>query len=347
MAKINRSNFIGVLEKVRPGLAAKEIIQQATDVILGGGEVSTFNDFVLVSCLFETGITGAVRGKELHDILKRMPDAEVSLEATQEGLLIKGAKSRACVAMDPEVTLPLPDLAALDGDAGWAALPTGFLAAVKSCLFSASGDFSRGVLTCVHVGGGVVESCDNFRATQILLDCVGLPELLIPAKAAADLVGYGAKEVRLEDAWLYFRTSDGVIFACRGMAGEWPDIGGPFAVEGEALAVPDGFLDVVERAGVLAQADFDADRRMEVWVTRKEIRVRGEGPAGWYEEECSAGEYRGADLHFIVHPGDFADILKLAHQMTVGEGWLKFTGDGFEHVVCLVADDDKGRGAGE
>jgi len=333
---ISRTGFLKVLEKVKPGLASKDIIQQATDVILNEGEVSTYNDFVLVSCLFNTGIVGAVKAKELFQMLQRMQGEDVSLEAVQEGLMLRCGKARACIMMDPEITLPLPDLAAMDDAEGWTQIPDGLMDAVKFCLFSASRDLSRGVLTCIHVDMDMVESCDNFRATRRDVEGSTMEELLIPVRAAEDLVKYAVTEVLVEEAWLYFRNADGLIFACRRMDGDWPDISGPFEIEGASLTLPDGFKEVVERAGVLAQAEFDADRRVEVRVVKKVMQIRSGGPAGRFEEDIALDKYKGPDLRFIVHPGDFADVLGLSLDMVVGEQWLKFSGEGFQHVVCLM-----------
>ena len=46
--KINKQQFIEALELVKPGLAAKEIIEQSTSFVFRAGQVITYNDEVAV-----------------------------------------------------------------------------------------------------------------------------------------------------------------------------------------------------------------------------------------------------------------------------------------------------------
>ena len=52
--KIEREELLKVLSAIRPGLAKKDIVEQATHFIFTGQEVLTYNDQICISYPFET-----------------------------------------------------------------------------------------------------------------------------------------------------------------------------------------------------------------------------------------------------------------------------------------------------
>src|SRR5262249_14281979 len=131
--KVKREDFLRVLDSVSPGLSSREILvlEQFDRFIFKDGEVITFNGDD-VSCRapspLDGSITGAVLGKPLLDILRRLPDETVGVEAGKGELLIRGKKKQAAVRMG-EVFLELA--ADVEAPGKWHKLPPSFGEAVE------------------------------------------------------------------------------------------------------------------------------------------------------------------------------------------------------------------------
>ena len=87
--KINKSDLVSALEKVKSGLSSKEAILQSTSFAFLGGNVVTYNDEISLSHPVEgLEITGAVQATELYQLLKKLKQEEISLEVSENEILI-------------------------------------------------------------------------------------------------------------------------------------------------------------------------------------------------------------------------------------------------------------------
>ena len=77
----NRKDLLKVLQLVRPGLAAKEIIEQSTSFIFTKGQVIAYNDEISVSHPVVKGLDldGAVQANELFALLNKLTDDTIEL----------------------------------------------------------------------------------------------------------------------------------------------------------------------------------------------------------------------------------------------------------------------------
>ena len=65
-------------------------------------------------------------------------------------------------------------------------------------------------------------------------------------------------------------------------------------------------------------------------------RVTGNGDHGWYEGFANC-RYNGEEIKFCVDPSFLVDVLKVLKKCTISDTSLLFEGDGFHHLVALVA----------
>lgn len=323
------------LEKVKPGLSKSEVIEQATSFAFMGDRVVTYNDEISISHPVEgMDLRGAVRAEELYQLLNKLKQDEIEIEVTDSELVITSGKVQAGLAFQAEITLPLDEVGAI-GD--WKKVPEGFCDAVKFVIPTASNDMSKPAFTCVHIcKNGVIESCDGFRVTRMIVGKVGLEDCLIPASVAKDLVKYPITEQASGEGWRHFRTEDGTVFSCRILEDQYPDIDGKgiLNVTGEAVEFPKNMMEILDRAGVFAKRDHYSEEEVSVTLGNKKIVVEGKSDSGWFKEVSNI-RYTGEAKSIIVHPDFLKDMLARIQSCVIGSNSMKFEGEGWQHVVWM------------
>jgi len=323
------------LELVKPGLANKEILEQATSIIFKDGHAWTFNDEVAVMAPLEIGITGAVPAEPLYQFLAKLsPDVEVEIAEGENELKLKAGRNRAGIRMDPDIKLPLDE--ELVEPEEWNDIPEGFLPALQNVLFSASRSGHLPILTCVHIADEFMETCDEFRMTRqggFTLKMEG--DIKIVAKHLEQLKDYKPTEDGINGHWLHFRNEGGVVYAVRMVEGEYPDLSGFIINDGVEISFPKELNEALDWAAVMADDKIKYEQEVSVLLTKGNMTVRGEGPDGWAEQTLRL-KYTGDNLTFKSHPLFLKEMAKLAKKVTVGDTALKVEGEnGFVHVVAL------------
>jgi len=255
--KIKREDLRTALEKVRPGLASKERIEQTTSFAFLDGRVVTYNDEVSISHPVAglESIRGAVKAQALFEFLGRIKKDEIELEKEENQIIIKAGRAKAGLVFDQTMRLPLDEI---EKASKWTQLPEDFTTAVQMCLSCCSKDMSRPVLTCLHASKNVVEASDGYQIIRYTLKSkVSDKGFLIPATSANLLTRYPIKEVDLSERWIHFRTDDGTVFSSRILADNFPDVSGFLNADGEEFTFPDSMQEVVHRAVVFAKKELD------------------------------------------------------------------------------------------
>jgi len=167
--QIQKEVLLNALEVVKPGLANKPIIEQATSFAFMGGRVITYNDEISISHPLPEleDITGAVEADSLYKFLGKIkPDdkgnIELSLNEKFE-IVVKSGRSKAGLTLQSEITLPLNEEDFAEKD-DWLTLPENFTKFLAIAMGSCGKDMSKPVLTCVHISEeGFIGGADNYR----------------------------------------------------------------------------------------------------------------------------------------------------------------------------------------
>jgi DNA polymerase III sliding clamp (beta) subunit (PCNA family) len=337
---VKRKELINTFKQVKPGLAGKEVIEQATNFIFKDGHVITYNDEVTVRHPLEIGIQGAVEAQPLHDLLNKTTSEEVDISYNDngKGIIIKGGRFRAELVLG-DIRLPLDEIPA---PRKWAALPPDFLTALHYCLASVTSDMSRPVLTCIHVNGAVMQSCDNYRMTRCSLSAPAFAkEILFPAKMAEQLLNYEPVAVGTTKGWVHFKTGDNVVFSSRTYEGDFPNLDKVLQIKGQDIKFPPNAGEVLDRAAVVAEVIENAtggkERSITIDIKNGGMTIKSSGPAGKYEEQTRA-RYKGPGVSFNINAFFLKEILEKLREAVLNEdnSRLRFEGEGFTHVVALV-----------
>jgi DNA polymerase III sliding clamp (beta) subunit (PCNA family) len=338
--KINKTELQTALEKVKPGLANKEIIEQSTHFAFMGDRVVTYNDEISISCKVPNlDLTGAVSAQELYTFLSRIKVDEIEAEVTESEIRLKTGKSTAGLVLYPEIKLPLEELGEIED---WHLLPEDFIKVLSFCRFSCSRDMSRPILTCVHVGLDYMESSDNVRFTyRALEDEIPVPEFLIPATTVQDLARYAVTEIATSKGWVHFRTADETVtFSCRIFDDNYPNTDKILHLDEEPVEIilPKGLPEVLDRASVFAKAQFDSDTMVTVTLKDKKLLVEAKNAAGWFEETLPV-RYTDDPIKFIINPAFLEEMLDKTASCFIGGNKIKFGNedkDGWTHIIGLV-----------
>lgn len=334
MVTVNRNDLLSILSSIKPALAKRDIIPQAQHFIFANNEVFAYNDELFISHPFDTGLECSVRADEFYKILQRMSVDKLELTVDDGQLKIKAGKTRAALAIESDGTI-FSMVASLDlPNIQWTPLAKGFIAGVDLCMNSASEDASQGALTCVAIRGSQLYSTDDARISWFAMES-SMADFLLSARAAKHLVKFDVIEYCATDSWVHFQTKDAVVFSCRQIAAEFPDVEEFFEGEGSRIKLPAALRDTVERVGVMADGDIEIDRKITVCFETDKVICKGDKKGvGWIEEDIDTN-YKQAPIQFAINPGFFHQILEQSTIMKLMEGKALFTSGSFKHLIAL------------
>jgi hypothetical protein len=331
--KINRQELLMALETVKPGLANREMIEQSTQFAFMGNRVVTYNDEISISHPV-TGIelTGAIPADPLYHLLSKAKKEEIEITMTSSEIQFGMGAEKAGLPLATEIKLPLDEL----GTPGkWKPIPENFVEALLFCIFSCSRDMSKPVLTCIHVHNeGRIESSDNHRITRYWTDPIPVKTFLLPATSAQHVLKPDIVEIAEGKGWIHLKTKQGTVYSCRVFAENYPETGDFFKVEGTEIKLPKSLPEILERAEVFAKQEFLLDQKTEITLENNKMKIRTEGPQGWYEGEMNM-KYKEDPITISIHPKFLREVIGKVQTCILGERVMKFEGTNWEHVVSM------------
>ncbi len=342
--KVQKAELISALAKVKPGLAKKEIVEQATHFIFANGEIVTFNDQLCIMHPFDSDVEFSVKGEEFFKIINNISEEEFTMTVDDSTVKIKSKSTKASLSTIVGETATVTHLiekikAEIAGKDFWKPLPKNFIEGLYLCAFSASKDLATGVRACVAIKGETAYSTDGLRASMYVFGSK-VDELLIPAKDALELSKYKVKEYGISENWVHFRTKDGIIFNCKAMKGDYPykAVHALFEDDEPAVSFPETLKDAVNAVIILAEGDVDINKVINVDVSSGKITCKAEKERGRIEKTVSF-DYKGDDFSFVINPIFFNQILQHATGLNLYEEKAMFSSDNFWHVVALPVED--------
>ncbi len=344
MVQINRQELINILDKVKPGLAKREIIQQSTTFAFIGGKVVTYNDSISVSYpIKELDFIGAIEAKEFYELLNKLSSNEVFLSVQDNNLIVQADKSKAGFILQSDIVLPLDEVERSSADS-WIPVPSNLKEALAFSLFSCARDIGIPAFTCVHLNkDGFVEATDNVRITRYKVDSTFPKSVLIRSSSVKALLDYEFTEMSFGNSWIHFRDDSGLVFSCRLFDGRFPNIDetGILNVQGEEVVFPHNLVDMLDRALVFAKNfnSYDLIRTgiplLDVSFKDKLFKVKIRSDSGWFEEFVEL-DYAGNPISFSANPLLLRDIVDKTDRCIVGDRCIKFQNDSWEHVIALA-----------
>jgi hypothetical protein len=334
--QVDREEFLSVLERVRPGLSTRDIVEQSSCFVFQDGEVMTFNDEVAVRAPVPEGITGAVQAAPLLAVLSKMPEDKVDLSVEEEELVVVGKRRKAGIRREKEVALPVH---LVEKPAKWKPVHEDFTDAVTMVQDCAGKDETRFSQTCVNVAPEWMEACDNFQLARYFLK-TGLKEsTLVKKESLKHVVGLGPVKLSLTDSWIHFKGSGGVVLSCRRYVEEYNDLDPLIKLEkATPMNLPKGIAAAAEKAELFSAENAD-NNLITVELREGKVKVKGVGLTGWYTEFKSVS-YKGPRMSFLIAPALLIQLVKRHNQCVISSDRIKVDGGKFVYVSCLGQADE-------
>jgi len=335
---MKKSELLKALEIVKPGLANKEVIDQATSFAFLDGRVVTYNDEISVSCPVPgLEIEGAVNAEVLYNYLKKIKKDEIQTEVTENEIILKTGRAKAGLVLQSEIKLPLKNVG---GKRKWKDLPENFLRALAMTVEVTERDTAKPIVNSVHIcKKGYVEATDNYRFLRYTVGTLDLPSVLLPAASVREVLKFKPEQVDVGKGWLFFQTKDGAELACRFIDDPFPDASGLLNKKGQTITFPKTIIDIIDRAQVFTQADTKYNEHIKVILKDKRIRFESKSNVGRFEETANI-RWEG-NLVFTIAPILLKGILEETKEGILdGDQLLMFEGDNWKYIAMLIKGEE-------
>lgn len=336
-ARVNRAQFLALLETVTPGLTSKskDSVEQSSRFVFSDGWVITYNSEI--SCRVRTempeGFHGAVLGQPLLDVLRKMTEDSIDLKLTDSEVKIRGQGKWIGIRMEPEIQLPLEQI---EEPTGWRHLDPLFGEAIEHVQDTCGSNEEQFLTVVIHVHKDHVESCDRKQATRYLIDTGVERPFVVRKKSISHLVKLEMTKISETPNWVHFRNDSKMIFTCRRYVEQYPSLDDMFTLDGPALQIglPPGAALATEIASIFTAVDKDNNRVTVNLSREKGMTIYGDGTHGWARLEVGM-DYPGEPTGFRISPELLARIVTKNEMGTIAPGKLLVKGDRWVYVTRL------------
>lgn len=332
---MKKQNLVEALEIVKPGLAAKEIIEQSTSFAFMEGRVVTYNDEISISHPVEgLEITGAIQATELYLILKKIEQEDIEIEITESEIQLTAGRIKVGLTLQNEIKLPLDEIGSITK---WKTLPEGFLTAMKMAMFSCGSDNSQPILTCIHINqAGFIEGSDGFRVMRTTLENkFSFPTFLIPASVVNNVIKLNPIKISSGEGWVHFKTEAGTVMSCRLFEETFPETSKLLKVDGLEFAFPRTINKILDRASIFSKQENSAlSNDITVVLEKNRIKISSKSETGRFQEEANV-KYNEEKLEFNVVPSLLKNILSSVLNCTFNGNLLKFVGENWQFITIV------------
>lgn len=329
--KINRKELLDVLKKIKPGIASKDSIEQATHFIFNKKSVLTYNDQISISHPFKSDLSCTVPAKEFYEILSKIEDEEIDFSIQEEKIQFKTKRAK----LELSIHIQIDKSIIVEPGKEWKKLPKNFIDGISFCSFSAAKENTHPVLTAIYISGNEIISSDNFRISQYFLQSKISDVLLFNASIVKELIKFPVHQYSTSDAWIFFKTEENVIFACRKIEGTFPNVSSILEVKGKEIILPDETKKAVDISSVLAEGELDYDKKINVSIKDGKLICSGQREIGKIDFTIKADSLKGKEFNFGINPDFFKVILAKSNSVIIDKTRLTFISENFKHIISL------------
>jgi len=334
--EISKKELEHALEIVKPGLASKDIVEQATSFAFVKGKVVTYNDEISISHpVTGLNIAGAVEADIIYKLLSKAKSDTLDLLMEENQIILSQGKMKAGFSLQAEIKLPINEEVSDIGK--WKKLPERFSEFLELSIPSASKDMSRPVLTCVHISeNGYMEASDSFCLTRCTFsDDVPVKTFLIPATSAIQVIRLAPTQIAEGKGWIHFKNEEGSVISCRALADQFPDASHLLKVEGHRLILPEAISEALDRASIVAKRDHPLEEMVTIEIKDKTLLISSNSKESWFKEELRINFKE--HIKFNITPYLLRKILTKTRECIVSDSKLKFEGEGWSYIAALRA----------
>ena len=326
--RVNREMLRQCLDAVSPGLSKSDLVEQSSCFVFTQGKVCTYNDEVACQMDCPLEIEGAVAAAPVLELLSKLEDDYIDISIEDGELLVKRRSRRAGIRCEATIMLPIANV---ERGTDWELLSYDFVEAVDVVSQSAGKVNTEFVLTCVHISPTYLEACDDYQVTHYPMETGFSESVLVRGDNLRKIVGLDVTEFCETPNWLHFRNPTGLMYSMRRHLMEYPDVSSLLDTVGEAVTLPRGLVDALDKATVFM--DVVSEGQVMIDLRPGRLLLEGRGASGWYQEITKVN-YAGDPVRFMIAPRLLKTILKKASDCQITEGRIVIRNGKFIYVSC-------------
>ena len=327
--------LLNVLEKVKPGIASKNVIESMTYFYFSGTDIITYNDQISIQHPFKTKFNLFVKAQDLYKLISKLTEKEIKIEEKDGKLSLtcKTLKANLNTMNDPEVIERIKNVSDSLNKAEWKSLPENFCDSITLCSFSTSTRDSDGTLTCVHIDGKHCVSSDNNRISHAILT-EEMDNMFIKATEIKNLDNIRPTQYSVTKSWLHFKNADNCIFSIRKITGEFPAYLQFFNFEGKEVNLPKEILEGINLTSILAG---DSNPAIKFKIAKGFCMLSSNSDAGTITHRSKI-KYNDEEINFTINPDFLKQMMSHSSTITVGEDKAKLqTGNSFSLLTLFFS----------
>jgi len=332
--KIKTKKLNKIFEKIKIGLAQKDLVEQFKNITFDGKYVFTYSGSMGVFFSFETDFVCSVPAQELMGIVSDIKEEDIDVELSGNSLKLLGGNVKA----ELNVLTDMQDSSkVISQRVRFYELPEDFMDGLELCSFAASKDVGS-KFNGIYITGSSIFGSDNLRISHFMVKEEVKEPFLIPLSSALSLKGFELERYGIKDGWIYFKDSDGVLFCSRLLELDYDDPLEYFEFEGKEITFPKDIKELVEKAEILSEGDFDIDKKITVLIKDKEITCIGKNEIG--KIDAYAEMENDDKIEFVINPVFFRRILSETNNAKIGSDRILFEAGNFKHLISLYCEEE-------
>lgn len=323
------STLVSKLLGLQCAVPSTPTLLQSECVIFQSGKAYTFSGdvFAIVDCSLD--FSGAVKYKDLMDVLRKYGESEITIEALSESVLsIKRGRSQTKLPFDSQILLSIANVGSPNPD-GWLKLPEKFIEAVTACESVALPGRVDDILSSINITPTCMEAASPAQIIHHLCALDINSRFLVRAGILSKLVKTNPTEYQVADKWFFLR-SNSVTFAVPVYYDEFLSGIDQYLQPAEyAISFPEGLLADMP----LVTTVLDKGETMQVALEGTKCVITAAGSHGVHTSEADMSI--PVDLSFKIAPPLFQRILQEFPSCTISSGGIRVQNENFSYAASV------------
>lgn len=342
--KLNIKNLLTNLEKGKPALAKKDIVESLTHYLIGNKTINTYNDKMLITIPYNNFDCEpfSVKAQELIKTLKSFKSKECTFNIDKDKSVINfkdyDTESQLTIHIGENTMLDeVKDVIGFDeiefkelNDPEW------FINSVYTASLVSAKEITDECIYCVNVTNEVVQGTDSYRISSCNIE-EDINDFLIPASVAVNLIDYNIIKIGFSDEWVHFMTDEDIIISCRIVLGEYPDL--TELIENEngsnEIVLPDVLKEDLKNVAFMCSGEFESEKSVQLNFNSGVLNLVAKKDTGYIKKKYEHN-YKGDNFEISVNPNFLAETLKENNTMYVSNEIITFVSDRSVRIIAVA-----------
>ena len=337
---MKREKLLAALDVLFPVVSRTTIVEEMGNFWFTDSVIRTTDGLtqMQVTLAEPTGLSCLVPASKFYKLLQSLSIEDVDLTVKDGTLVIKSGRvvGKIQVGVDAQILSELD----FDVDAWLPIEKDDLAAALRACVFSVSGDVSRGIMCGILVKNNYVYSTDGYRASRYQLKRDTMQTVVVPADLVMRAMKHSPDGWAVKNDIVYFRVGNNTIIGGKVLQGDYP------SVEVENLLVLPSGMNTIEwpkgagesayRHELMMDDLLSQDRTVQVTIDGKLLTLASQAENSGLTETFDLAEDSG-EVRFKIHSTFLGDILSRTKTMKHSDklGFVVFGDSTFTHLMMV------------